>query len=278
MECASPHVSTKLAAHLEGLCAAEAERFVETARKLDSASAASTLRVAGGTAAWVERGMSINQAFGLGFSEPVTTDHIAAIERFYAKRRQGAVMGVCPLAHVSLIGALAARRWIVLGFENVLVLPLDDDVACDSTARATTTVTITEASTAAEKKLWAKLAAIGFSAPDEPTHEQFALARIVVERPGARLFVAWVDGKAAGTGELYVTGKTAWLSGDSTLAQFRGRGVQQALQRHRLAVARSTEATLAVSEADPGSTSQRNMERLGFRVAYTRVQMAAPPA
>jgi hypothetical protein len=32
----------------------------------------------------------------------------------------------------------------------------------------------------------------------------------------------------------------------------------------------------AVSESHPGSTSQRNMERLGFRVVYTRVDLLAP--
>lgn len=278
MECAALHVSPTLAGRLEGLCAAEVERFVTTARELDPASKASTLRIAGGVAAWVERGMSVNQAFGLGFSEPVTPDHIAAIERFYAKRNQVAVMGVCPLAGPSLTSSLAARRWVTLGFENVLVLSLGTPLPGGSVTPGTRGLTITEANTAAEKELWANLAAIGFSAPDEPTSEQSELARIVVNRAGTRLFVAWIDGKAAGTGELFITGETAWLSGDATLAQFRGMGVQQALQRHRLGLAQAAGATLAVSEADPGSTSQRNMERLGFHVAYTRVQMAAPPA
>ena len=33
---------------------------------------------------------------------------------------------------------------------------------------------------------------------------------------------------------------------------------------------------LAVTESAPGSASQRNMERLGFRIAYTRVDLVAP--
>ena len=272
------HVTPELAARLEGLCAAEVDRFVATSQAEDPDSQAATLRVAGGVAAWVEHGMSVNQAFGLGFSEPVTTMDIEKIERFYAMRRQGAVMGVCPLSHHSLLASLAARRWATIGFENVLVRPLaglHDSLGAEASVPLPA-VTVTEATTVAERDLWARLAAIGFSAPEEPTREQLNLARIVVRRNGTRLFLAWVDGEAVGTGELFITDNIAWLSGDATLEHARRTGVQRALQLHRLAVARDSGATLAVSEADPGGVSQRNMERLGFRVAYTRVQMAAP--
>jgi hypothetical protein len=48
------------------------------------------------------------------------------------------------------------------------------------------------------------------------------------------------------------------------------------LQRARLAAAREAGCTLAVTESMPGSASQRNMERLGFSLVYTRVEVLAP--
>jgi hypothetical protein len=46
--------------------------------------------------------------------------------------------------------------------------------------------------------------------------------------------------------------------------------LQTALVRARLAVAAAARCDLATLNADPGSGSQRNAERQGFRVVYTR--------
>ena len=80
----------------------------------------------------------------------------------------------------------------------------------------------------------------------------------------------------AGTGELHVRDGIGWLTADTTLPQFRRRGVQGAIQRARLELARDAGCDLALTEALPGSASQRNMERLGFRIVYTRVEALAP--
>ena len=115
------------------------------------------------------------------------------------------------------------------------------------------------------------MAARGFSAPDEPTEAELRLATAATHRDGASFLFGLVDGVHAGTGQLEIADDIGWLSGDTTLPQFRRRGVQGALQRARLELARDAGCTLAVTESVPGSASQRNMERLGFRVAYTRV-------
>jgi hypothetical protein len=49
--------------------------------------------------------------------------------------------------------------------------------------------------------------------------------------------------------------------------------VQTALLSARLAWAREQGCDLAVSIAQPGSISHRNIERFGFRVAYTRTKL-----
>lgn len=267
------HADRTLAARLETLCATEMRRFVRTALSVDPACGATTAEVGGGVAAFVGPGLPVNMALGLGMSQPVTVSDIEALERFFAERGARPLAGVCPLSHPSLAESMAARGWVLDGFEHVLVRPLD---TTEGFAPPPTGIEIRPAVSEEERSLWALIAATGFSDPLDPLPEQLALGRIVVARPGARLFIAWVGGRAAGTGELYVEDDVAWLSGDTTLAQFRGRGVQQALQRHRLAQGAAEGCDIAVTEAAPGSGSQRNMERAGFRVAYTRADMTAP--
>jgi GNAT superfamily N-acetyltransferase len=51
---------------------------------------------------------------------------------------------------------------------------------------------------------------------------------------------------------------------------FRGAGLQGALIRERLRAAVEEGCDLATASTLPGSVSQRNYERNGFQVAYTK--------
>ena len=56
---------------------------------------------------------------------------------------------------------------------------------------------------------------------------------------------------------------------DSTMPEYRGRGIQAALLRARLADARKAGFDLASVAARPGDGSCRNIERARFSLAYT---------
>jgi len=62
------------------------------------------------------------------------------------------------------------------------------------------------------------------------------------------------------------------LAGAATVPELRRRGLQNALLQARLRYAweRGCELSMMVTEA--GSNSQRNAERQGFRIAYTRIK------
>jgi len=269
------HADRTLAARLEAFAAAEMRRFVATARALDPGSCAALLDVAGGAAVYLGPSSPVNGAFGLGFDGRVDVSHIDELERFFGERQARPLVAVCPLADATLVAHLGGRGWVVEAFENVLVRPF---VASESFAGPSEGVVIREALTADEREAWVLAAASGFSDPLPPLREQLELGTIVAARPGARLFLDYMGGVVAGTGELSIGEGIAWLSADATLPRFRGCGVQQSLQRHRLRVGAEAGCELAVSEANPGSTSQRNQERAGFRVAYTRMDVvgAAP--
>ena len=262
---------TELARRLEGLTAREMWRFARAANETLPESGALAIDVAGGVAAFVGKGSPVNQAFGLGFADEVTDDDIALLERFFAWRGAVAKVGVCPLADPSLIRALGARGWVPGDFENVLLREVDPTEQFPDSD-----IEIRECAPD-ERDLWARAVAVGFASPALPTQPELELGRIVAAREDTVLLLAWVDGEPAGTGELLIDDGVGWLSADTTLLPFRGRGIQRALQIERLRRAAAAGCTLAVTESRPGSASQRNMERLGFRVAYTRMDMTAPP-
>lgn len=264
----TPFVDLDLARTLERLVADELRRFVTTALELDSECGAETLDVAGGVAVFVAHDSPLNQAVGLGMAGPVTDDDVHRVCRFFEERGEPAVLALCPLAHPTLAESLAHEGWAADCFENVLLRALDDDPPSTPPLPG---ITIVEAESEEERDLWGLVAATGFSAPLDPSATQIQLCGLVSRRPRARLMLALVDGRPAGTGELFIADGVGWLSADATLPQFRGRGIQSALQAHRLTIARSEGCRLAVSEAAPGSTSQRNMQRHGFEVGYTRV-------
>jgi hypothetical protein len=64
----------------------------------------------------------------------------------------------------------------------------------------------------------------------------------------------------------------ALLAGACTIPEARQQGAQLALLDYRLRYAADHGCDLAMMGAQPGSASQRNAERHGFRIAYTRIK------
>lgn len=67
--------------------------------------------------------------------------------------------------------------------------------------------------------------------------------------------------------------KLALLFADSTLDRYRSRGLHLALIRARLKRAAELGCDLATAAVAPGSVSERNYERAGLRVVYTKLNM-----
>ncbi len=65
----------------------------------------------------------------------------------------------------------------------------------------------------------------------------------------------------------------AVLFADSTVTSVRRQGLQRELIAARVNEALARGCDLAMASTAPGSTSQRNYERMGFRVVYTKVTL-----
>ena len=65
----------------------------------------------------------------------------------------------------------------------------------------------------------------------------------------------------------------AILFADSTIEPYRRHGLHRELIAARLNEALARGCDLATASTSPGSTSQRNYERMGFQVVYTKVTL-----
>ena len=85
-------------------------------------------------------------------------------------------------------------------------------------------------------------------------------------------FLAESENEPIATGMLFINDDVALLAGASTVPEGRRRGAQVALLNARLRFAMEKGCKLAMMCALPGSQSQKNAEKQGFRIAYTRTK------
>ena len=170
------------------------------------------------------------------------------------------------MADPSLVEGLGRRGYRLSGFENFLAMPLVPDA---SEPPAMPGIEIRPAGPDAAE-LYASVVAPNFAGPEGPTDEHHDLIASMFGIGHSSAFLAYVDGQPAGGGAVLIHRGVALLAGAATLPAYRNRGVHAALHHARLALARSSGCDLAAQAAFPGSTSQRNAERRGLRVAYTR--------
>ncbi len=271
------HADRALAARIEDLAAQDGIRMARAARRLFPDREPAWIEVAGGSAAYVWRDSPFNGAIGMGLQAEVTAQDIVAIEEFFAQRDLGATVNTCPLADPSLFALLAERGYVPLDVENVLVVDLSDGLPAEHEQGVEPAASVeVRICSEAERDVWARVAAQGFADNGVPSQAELDISTMVAHRPDAVLLLATVHGEIAGTGEILTVGDVGFLSGDATLARYRGIGVQTALQRERLRIAVEAGCDIAITEATPGSGSQRNQERRGFQVAYTRFEVHRP--
>jgi GNAT superfamily N-acetyltransferase len=225
-------------------------------------AAACALDIAGGKALYFGAGSPLSQALHLGMGGEVTASEIDRMEAFYRLRACGIAISVCPYADPSLLEILGQRGYRISHFEHTLFRELADGVEFTLPPEVRKT-------TAGDRDTWVRTVLEGFFGSTQDT-AMFDLFRVVFSSEGGVPFLAEADGEPAAGGTVLLDGAAALLSGDATRPGYRGRGLQLALIRARLAHAASRGCNLAMACTMPGSGSQRNYERAGFRVAYTK--------
>jgi hypothetical protein len=124
-----------------------------------------------------------------------------------------------------------------------------------------------------EADLWTLVAFRGGLDSDEALPNDNVIIAPYPLMTQARCWLAWHDGEPAGAATLAIHDGVAGLFGASTRVPHRNLGVQHGIIAARLAAAVGAGCDLAAVDTEPGSDSQRNVERLGFRLGYTKVTM-----
>jgi hypothetical protein len=190
------------------------------------------------------------------------------LEEFYRSRGETVRVETCPLADTSFIEHFSQRGYRVTEFSNVMARPVSPEETCPDPPVGVTIEKIGKD----QIDVWTLTVSQGFAEKFPVSQELLEVMKIFALAPKTECYLARVDGKIAGGGTLALHDGVAGLFGASTLPVARRRGVQTSLLQRRLARASQAGSDLAVSIAQPGSTSQRNILQLGFQVLYTRVK------
>jgi hypothetical protein len=247
--------------------------FVAARAKLFPESGAQWIEVAGTSAMFDGPESPVTQTFGLGMVQPVTAPALETIETFFHDRGAAVFHEVSPLADPSALSLLNERGYQPLEFTSVLFRPIKPVVEFAKPRNQQIKARLIERS---ESEVWAQTAAKGWSEFVEFGDLILGLSRITAERDNALSFIAELDGKPIATGAMSICDGVALLAGASTIPEARQQGAQLALLDKRLRYAAEHDCDLAMMCTLPGSGSQRNAERQGFRIAYTRIKWRLP--
>lgn len=225
--------------------------------------------VGGGRAIFAGQGSPANACVGLGLHGAVAGADLDFVEDFFLSRGVAPCVDVCALADASLLPMLAERGYVPGRLFSLLFapLPLAEPISIPSAS-----VRVTQAGTN-QAELWIRTTAQGFEETDSPSTPMLDTLAPNLYAANALCLLAWLDGQAAGGAGMYVHDGAAELGGDSTLHAYRRRGIQTALLRARLEAARELGLDLVLAMTEPGTASQRNIERAGLHLAYTRVTL-----
>jgi ribosomal protein S18 acetylase RimI-like enzyme len=229
---------------------------------------AAVLEVAGGIAVFTGAESPLTHAAGIGMNGPVSPAELDRLEAFFRTRGAHPAIELCPFADPGLLPQLGARGYRLTEFNNVLARRMAGfELALTPRVRR---------ARPDEVDLWSHTVGCGFFETEHLTTEEMEVGRAICAMPGAMTFIAATEqGTPAGGAALAIHEGLATLFADSTLTPFRRQGLHRELILARLNEALAQSCDLATASASPGSISQRNYERLGFQVVYTRVTMVA---
>ncbi|MEZ5308797.1 MAG: GNAT family N-acetyltransferase [Pyrinomonadaceae bacterium] len=261
------HSDKNLSQKIEATEGGVSAEFCRSRARLEPGCGSTAERIGGAFAMFDGPDSPLTQTFGLGMFEDADEQALESIENFFISRGADVFHEVSPLADPNLLAMLVGRGYQPIELSTVLIKPLAGYSAIANQTVQTRVVQTEEA------ELWAKTSARAWS-NEMPELGDFMLnyGTISAHGEGAFPFLAEIDEEPVATGMLYIVGDMAFLAGASTVPEARKRGAQTALLNDRLAFAIEQGCAFAMMGAAPGSQSQRNAEKNGFRVAYTRTK------
>jgi GNAT superfamily N-acetyltransferase len=262
-----PTVDLALARRLERAEAMANAASVESRRELQPQVGAEWIDVAGAYAMFDGPTSPLTQTFGLGLFEPFLARQFDQVEEFFTRRGAPTAHEVSSFAAPETLNLLSVRGYSPIEASTVLIRqtsPAPEAAVGEITVRA-----LGED----EATVWVRIAAQGW-ASEAPELGAFleSLGAVVAHSRGVTCFLAELDREPIAAAALDIINNIALLGGATTIPAARRRGAQRALLQAGLAFAAARGIDLAMVVTQPGTASQRNAERQGFRPVYTRAK------
>ncbi|THY23642.1 hypothetical protein D6D00_06049 [Aureobasidium pullulans] len=213
-------------------------------------------------------GRKLNHTYGFALEGEVTMDDLHAIEAAYKQNGVHPEIDMCDYAHGSAFDLLSAQYTVtgslceyqqsLSGFQGPDILRGDMNPSILGPEDHNTFI---------------QASVDGFSSTGRAPELLEVLAESAAARSDTILFSASLDGELVGTAAMAMIDvediKVVVFFIDSCLPNARGKSVHKALLLERLRVARDRGCDVAVATAREGSISGRNIEKVGFRRAYS---------
>ena len=232
--------------------------------------------IGGGWMSFAGEGSWANQACCVGLDGPVPGAEIDRLVEFYVSRNVEPRIEVCSLADESLVRGLADRGFQLREFENVHLRRIMEDEKFDfATSSSDFKVVKVDPENAAQVEEHVRVGMSGFF-EGEPSEGMLESGHKAATHPRTRAFNVECDNRVVGAGSCEIYEKASAFFGVSVLPDYRRRGIQLALLAKRLETARKEGCLFSAIHTKPGSPSERNAYRVGFRLEYVKVIMTLP--
>jgi len=217
--------------------------YVRVFQKVHPEIGAAEEEICGGHMIFAGVGSPIGRAVGMGVDRPFTADDLDRVEQFYRARNAPSQLDVCPLHDPELFEMFKERGYSIAELNNVLYRALDVDekfppvpVGCE--IRCGRADEAEAASGIVERAFF----------PEGAPKEFAGLLTPLYQMEDGLTFVASIGGEmaACGAGLIIREQKVFALFGAGTRIEFRGRGLQTALLRVRMAAAAEAGCEYAV--------------------------------
>jgi GNAT superfamily N-acetyltransferase len=242
-------------------------QFAKARRRLFPESGAAWMECGGAYVVFDGVDSPVTQTFGLGIFEELNAASLDTIERFFFDRGAPVLHEVSPLAGVAALDLLCERGYQPIEISSVLYRPVEKP---ESQGPPNIRVRVAGPD---EAQLWTNVSTRGWSHEHPELREPLTqLGAVVFAREHGPCFLAELDGQPGAAGALWMNEGVALFSGSATIPEMRRRGLQAALLEERMCYACDHGCDVAMMVAEAASNSQRNAERKGFRIAYTRMK------
>lgn len=250
--------------------------FVEVLSRQDPSWGSETFELGGGHAVLCGAGLYVNRALAFGLDQPVSVADFIRLEGRAAHLAVEAAVEVTPVTHRSVSEIANDRRYRVDGFRTTHIRLLDDHI-----------IGIPDPTVVVERadhellEAWSETTAAGWghtTVAARRASDAFSRAAAAIDQDGFVIALDARDRRPLGCASLTIRDGIATLGGMSTLPVERRRGVQAALISHRIRLCHDAGCDLATSSTEPGSGSERNLARAGFRPLYDKVTLRRPAA